>query len=511
MLLVGVCCFGFVNVGPAGTMDFGAKPTRTPTTLSSDTVAGDPLSEIRGGGARTKTDIPFSWLSYGVNTGVTLRTLSYALEKGQAWLPFGPPLRSLWPSPWLQSADNELISDGMFVWGPNVGSFDIQATLTQLDSPLASYAEEVALWSSYASVNPQVLLTVLEVRHQLVTGSSSLTGPEQIRDTIEATAVDLATAFYEHLYTWGTRHTGPSLDLPATLALADGTAVEVADGSSGSFAVSSVLAQGQDLAGWQAQVAPDSPVGFGQTFEALFPDYDPLDTSNDIDPPSAPPGDLFQFPFPLGATWTFSGPHNWNGGSAPPPYSSMDFFTGGASCSVLPNPPQFSVSTAGGTSYRPSNYSCWLEINHGGGWITSYYHLQNIYKGSSAGRNAGTGSIACEVCAGGFATGPHVHWSLKYNGAYTSLEGTKLSGWTIHVGSTAYTSGSLTRDGVTLLPYRTVNNDYHLYYGTGANTSLRFFGNGTADIDRVKIPDRRSHRPCCEPAGRCRTERRLHD
>ncbi len=447
-----------------------------PTSLASELVQG------AGGGAAGT--VPSAWLAYGISRGVTLKTLALAIQQRQTWLPFGPPLVAPLKSALLQTQDEPLITDGMFVWGPNVGDFDFMAFLQQANSPLTPFAEDLALWSSYASVNPQVLLTVLEVRYGLVSGTGGAQDSDQIRDTIESTALNLAEAFYEHLYTWGARSEHSDLEPPAALALADGSTVEIGDTTSGSFAVSRALAEGQDLATWQAQVSADSSGGFSQTFNDLFPQADLLDASNDINPPSAPPGNLFQFPFPLGATWTFSGPHSWNGGSYPPPYSSMDFFTGGATCSSPPN--QYAVSAAGGTASRPSNYSCWLEINHGGGWVTSYYHLRNIYLASSLDRNTGTGTISCEICAGGFATGPHVHWSLKYDGAYTSLEGTKLSGWTIHVGSEPYTSGSLTRDGVTLSPYRTVNNDYHLYFGTG-NYSLRFHGNGVSDIDRVKI------------------------
>jgi LasA protease len=98
----------------------------------------------------------------------------------------------------------------------------------------------------------------------------------------------------------------------------------------------------------------------------------------------------------------------------------MDFFTGGAACSTPPY--LYTVSAAAGTTRRPSNYSCWLEIDHGGGWVTSYYHLRNLAPPASVTRNAALGTIACEICAGGYATGPHVHFSLKYNGLMSASE-----------------------------------------------------------------------------------------
>jgi hypothetical protein len=107
--------------------------------------------------------------------------------------------------------------------------------------------------------------------------------------------------------------------------------------------------------------------------------------------------------------------------------------------------------------------------------------------GTYLSQNGSIGTIACETCAGGWASGPHVHWTLKYNGAYVSIEGTKVSGWTIHVGPEAYYTGYIERDGVVLEPWHAVVNDYHLYYAK-PDRSLRFYGNGVDDIDRVKIP-----------------------
>ena len=159
----------------------------------------------------------------------------------------------------------------------------------------------------------------------------------------------------------------------------------------------------------------------------------------------------------------------------------MDFFAGAAASPAL-----YTVAAASGIAARPSGYTCWLEINHGGGWTTSYYHLQNTYVGGTIEQNGSVGIIAREICAGGFATGPHVHFSLKFNGAYTSLEGVKLSGWTIHVGLSPYTSGTIERDGVHLTPGAQVLNDYHLRFPR-EDTSLRFFGNGQAGVDRVTI------------------------
>jgi hypothetical protein len=401
----------------------------------------------------------------------------------------GQPFAGLWQAPLRQAAAAQpVISDGQFVWGPNAADFDPHAYLQARASPLLPYSDHLALWADYSSVNPQVLLAVLEINLGWVTSIDPSVTADQIRDQIESTAMDLAMAFYEHLYIWGARRP-QSQSAPAAgpVILFDDGFAQLLDPatSSGSYAVARVLGSGPPAEGLQAQAAAaDGTQGFDQVFGSLFPGEDPLDASNQITALAAPPADLLQLPFPLGATWIASGAHSWNGGSYPPPFSSLDFFTGGATCSNPPN--LYAVAAATGAATRPFGYQCWLELDHGGGWVTSYYHLRNLYSGAPLTRNGKAGTIACELCAGGFSTGPHVHFSLKFNGAYASLEGVKLSGWTVHVGAIPYDGGSFTRGGVTLNPYSAINNDYQSYYGQGPR-SLRFYGAGTGDVNRVKL------------------------
>lgn len=393
-------------------------------------------------------------------------------------------LGNLWRGPvrTLQ-AGPQLAVDDQFVWGPNVGRFDIQGYLAGRGSALADYSADIELWASYSSVNPKILIALLELQHGWVSGPAPALPADQVRQTIERTAMRLASAFYEHLHVWGSRRPsfGPVPVAGPVIQFADGSAGALpASESSATVALAAIIAAEMPADQFQIQGAG----GFETTYSALFPTDDLLAANNPINPQAVPPAALFQFPFPLGATWAASGPHSWNGGSYPPPYSSLDFFVGGGTCSSPPN--AYAVAAAYGEAYWPQGYSCWLELDHANGWVTSYYHLQNLYSGAPLGRGAKVGTIACETCAGGFATGPHVHFSLKFNGAYASLEGVKLSGWTVHVGSVPYTSGSYERGSQLLSPYVSLLNDYQSYYFTGYR-SLRTFGNGAGDIDRLKI------------------------
>jgi LasA protease len=395
----------------------------------------------------------------------------------------------------VEDLQSPLLADGQFVWGPNVGDFDVHAFLSAHESPLVAYADSVVSWAGYASVNPQVVLTLLELRHGLVTAIPAGVDRGQIDGWVEEASMDLASAFYDYLYSWGSRlPQGQPMPADApVVAFADGSMVEVSrQTNAGTYAIVSTLAMASDRATWSQLISPTSGGSFAAVFDSFFPDADRLDDTNQINPATLPPDDLFQFPFPLGATWSFNGPHNWNGGSNPPPFSSMDFST------TWPHDPPFpyhyTVAAAGGTgtilSPNPyySDQPCWVRIDHGGGWTTSYYHLRNLGAPGSLGSlqpNAGLGTIAEEICNGGFASGAHVHFSLLYNGAYVDLEGIKLSGWTVHVGPTPYTSGFIERGGQTLLPYDHVLNDYQTYYGRGDH-ALRFYGN-SGGLDRVRI------------------------
>ena len=445
--------------------------------------------EIKGAGGSESTSSAPSLLSVAraVAGFSGLRWLPWAQQDSQPWLPNAPALGNLWRSPSYQlEFDNSLVSDGQFVWGPNVGDFNIGAFLDDQGSPLAAYAPDIELWASYSSVNPKVLIAILELRYGWVSGFPDSITEDEMRSTIEDTAMGLASTFYEHMHTWGALRPpfSPVPSLGPSILLEDGSVASL-DPSLSSATVALITAMADDIspAGYESKFAGMTR-DFNTIFGAMFPESDPLDISNEIVPLNAPPEGLFQLPFPLGAEWVASGPHSWNGGSWPPPFSSIDFFTGGGSCAAPPN--QYAVAAAYGTVNRPYGYSCWLEIDHGNGWVTSYYHLSNLYSGAPIGRDGKVGTIACETCAGGFATGPHVHFSLKYNGAYVSLEGVEFSGWKVHAGSVPYNSGSFERDGTFLNAYTRLVNDYQTYYSNG-QTSLRFYGHGADDVDRLKI------------------------
>ncbi|MBT2375963.1 peptidase M23 [Streptomyces sp. CB00316] len=149
------------------------------------------------------------------------------------------------------------------------------------------------------------------------------------------------------------------------------------------------------------------------------------------------------------------GPHAHDGGSGY--WSALDFAGGNASGLVRSSREGTATSMCGAGGG-------WTRVIHPGGFSTDYYHMRNTtyYNGTSIARSALLGTIGTDTCAGGAATGAHVHWSLRtydanYNGQYTWLNGRTIGGWAWWNGSGQY-SGCGTRLGVTACPGTAIYN-----------------------------------------------------
>jgi murein DD-endopeptidase MepM/ murein hydrolase activator NlpD len=155
---------------------------------------------------------------------------------------------------------------------------------------------------------------------------------------------------------------------------------------------------------------------------------------------TSPPDSPFALPWAAGQRWKLSGgPHSWNRES--PPWSALDFARGEGDGRVL--------AARDGLVYRPCGMTTYVMIKHADGWQTDYYHLTNIpyiQEGTwiESGRYLGTVSTAVEC--GGSATGPHVHFNIRYQGEHTAWHGRQIGGWTITAGDRPY-AGCAERNG----------------------------------------------------------------
>ena len=136
-------------------------------------------------------------------------------------------------------------------------------------------------------------------------------------------------------------------------------------------------------------------------------------------------------PWSRGQAWGGGQVHGDSGDSRP--FNAIDFYGGDGNVRA----------SATGLIYRFCTATAWpfLEVVHGNGWTTGYYHL-NAETGAPDGSvvYAGQylGHVGVELPCGGETTGPHVHWTLWWAGVPVAVNGLTIGGWTFYEGPAAY-------------------------------------------------------------------------
>ncbi len=347
-----------------------------------------------------------------------------------------------------------LLADGQFVYGPNVAGFELPAYLALHSPALAPLAQDLEDKAAYYSLNPRLLLTLLEICSGAVGARAPLTRSQMDRivgyedivgyeEQLFRLGDELVRAYYARLY--GPR---PEAGEPIALTLADGTVVSVpAETNAATLAVLTALAPLSSKTEWRALLSPDDPGGFLATYRRLFPDSDPLDDSNQVIPHSPPPASLLKLPYACQDTWWFTGgPHDSGGDCADgDPIYAIDFAPGVPYCTIPSN--RWITSPADGTVTSVRCSGCLIKINHQDGWGSYFYHVANpqVTAGQTVVQDQHLGNPStmpscggdCGGC-GGSATGTHLHYGLLYNGAMAPIEGTTLQGWVVHGVGTCY-------------------------------------------------------------------------
>ena len=135
-----------------------------------------------------------------------------------------------------------------------------------------------------------------------------------------------------------------------------------------------------------------------------------------------------RLPFATGQSWTMSGgPH----GS--PVWDAIDLHGGD----------QVVRAARAGTAYTMCRG--WLRVVHDRGYATDYYHLwNNIWvDGAQVAAGARLGDTGTDVTCGGRATGRHVHFGLRQNGAAVPMAYHIIGKWVIMAGGSAYQGSAL--------------------------------------------------------------------
>ncbi|ADD42044.1 M23 family metallopeptidase [Stackebrandtia nassauensis] len=136
--------------------------------------------------------------------------------------------------------------------------------------------------------------------------------------------------------------------------------------------------------------------------------------------------------------WRHWGVHGNSGTSRP--YNSIDFYGGDGQVRA----------SAGGYLYRYCGTDTPLiEVEHGNGWTTGYYHTveqTDVTDGAQVAAYDYIGRIGEQLPCGGSANGDHVHWTLWSGGEPVGVDGKDIGGWTWREEPEAY-KGWAERDG----------------------------------------------------------------
>ncbi|WP_020405233.1 pre-peptidase C-terminal domain-containing protein [Hahella ganghwensis] len=336
-------------------------------------------------------------------------------------------------APFLVQANDSFnaISDDQFIYSyQEMLNFDVEAYLQEHAPHLADKAEIISHWAGYSTVSPKVLLTMIEMKTGLLSANkaASITAPmgdlsdqQGFSEQVQDIASSLATSYYQSI-----DQEQASLEFTGDGFAAQSLSMELRnDGESDLSDFQEVyhrlFPQTQND---QSQEVPGSPA------TSRFVAY----SQNAV-----PPANMLQLPFPVGEYWYFGGAHTYTG-SGSYPLSSLDLNNGGYWGSDTSN--KWATASAGGTAIRHS--SCFVEVLHEGGWSTTYYHLDNVQfsNRTTVSRNQKLANYANNrsqaLCDGGSSTGPHQHFSLKYNGSYFHLDGVALSGYQVKTGRYSY-------------------------------------------------------------------------
>jgi len=365
-----------------------------------------------------------------------------------------------------------ILSNGQFVYGPNIGDFNLKIYLRSNAPHLAKYADSLYERSEYFSINPKIYLALLEVHGNIVSNpdAARIEDPFDFPDMnfisqIEYISEIMSDAYYLHLYSYSSLPVSQR-NLSSFVTRSDDVINIASDTNAGTYAIIAALSSIESQQNISQILDNSQPNGFYQTYIKLFGNDDPLDEKNHIYVPGeagvssmtkdlsqfnlagevsalSAPSDLLQLPYLRGQSWFFGGVHSNGSGGVQSPYtdaSALDFGPGGIAWGGDTSN-MWVVASASGIPTKIS--ACYFSVLHNDGWETTYYHLENIqsYSGS-INQNDKIGVIANTLaeatCSGGSATGPHVHFNLKHNGALVAINGTALSGWYVHAGRWNY-------------------------------------------------------------------------
>ncbi|MBI1792748.1 MAG: LysM peptidoglycan-binding domain-containing protein [Chloroflexi bacterium] len=355
----------------------------------------------------------------------------------------------------------KIIPDSELVYGPASAKFDTAAFIQNQGGYLATYTQEVGaetltgaqivtLVSQNYSVNPRLLLALLEHRSKWVT-----------RSDVDTATIDYPLNFVEPnlagLYlqlTWAARELNRGYYLwranaVGSWVLTDGSIAPIDPTiNAGTAGIENLFSKLDDRAAWDNDVYA---FGLFQTYSFLF--GNPFDLAVEPLIPSGLVQPRMDLPFERGVTWAFTGgPHGgWDSGSA---WAALDFApSDSAGCAVSA---QWVTAVADGFILRAKDGAVIEDLDGDGyeqtGWDVFYMHVAEQDRVQTGTYVYAGDYIGHPSCEGGVSNATHVHIARKYNGEWIAADGALpfvLSGW-VSSGANKEYDGFLKRGTSTL-------------------------------------------------------------
>jgi murein DD-endopeptidase MepM/ murein hydrolase activator NlpD len=346
-----------------------------------------------------------------------------------------------------------LIPDAELVFSPTTVEFEIEAEILARGGRLADYREEVGeetltgaqiverVAREY-SVHPRLLLAVLRHTGGWVSGGNPAIYPIYGDQSIEMILFRQLSYLANTLnYGYYARRVG---GLPAVTTL-DGVEITLSkEVNDATAAVQFALAQLYGYYDWEAAVGP---FGLQASYAAMF--GDPFAHQLDALIPDGLTQPALVLPYAPGEGWFFtSGPHaGWGTGSA---WAALDFAPDeeGWGCYQAD---AWVTAVADGPVVRIGDGIVVQDLDgdgeEGTGWTVLYMHIADAGK-ATLGQDLRAGDpIGHPSCAGGPATGSHLHLARRYNGEWIPADQDipfNLSGWVSRGDGLEY-DGTLTK------------------------------------------------------------------
>jgi hypothetical protein len=355
-----------------------------------------------------------------------------------------------------------LLPDSEVIYSASGQAFDLYGFVDQAGGTLAGHRQYLMLnaWNSGAdivqlvsienSINPRLLLALLEYQCRCVMGINET--PEPFMGVQNTLRQDLYGQLIWTIFHLSNGYYGWRQGTISQVTLADGSAARLHPAlNPGTAALYQVFAQLFPAdAFWQA-LDPES--GFIALYRQLF--GDPWQYETPIYTPEMEQPTL-ALPFEPGLTWAYTGgPHPAYEGNGP--FASLDFAPATADPGCQPTQ-GWVTAMADGPVVR-SEYGLVIQDLDGDGSEQTGWNIMYLHIGKASRVAVGTylltgDRIGQPTCEGGVTTGTHLHIARKFNGEWIPAGSGplpfNLDGWIARDGQEVY-KGTLERDGISLI------------------------------------------------------------